>query len=148
MQCFFAVAMFLVYAAPATEPAVKVEFRRAQWEPGEGLTAASVPGTDRTVYMADEAELTNADIASAKAALAEDGRHYVIDVTMTDKGAAKLKELSSKHLTKPLAVLIDGKLWIAPRILAPLSLKFIIAGNLERDEADRVATGIVGQAAP
>ncbi len=48
----------------AAEPPARVEFRRAEWEAAPGLTAARPSPGDREVYLHDEVELTNADVAS------------------------------------------------------------------------------------
>jgi preprotein translocase subunit SecD len=133
--------------AIAADPAIKVEFRRAEFNPAPGLTAAQVADSDNTIYLHSQAELTNADIAGAQAKPSENGKRYEIEVTMTDEGARKLKALTEQHLMKPLAILLDGKLWMAPRIVSPLGRKAMITGALDHREAERIASGIVGKKA-
>jgi preprotein translocase subunit SecD len=138
-------SILLVAPALAAEPTIKVEFRRAEPKPAAGLTEARISGTDTIVYLHDKVDLTNADIASARTTLSENGKYYEIEVTMTDEGARKLKALTEQHLMKPLAILLDGKLWVAPRIVSPISRKALISGNFDREEAERIAAGIVGK---
>ena len=135
-------------AASGAEPTVKVEYRFGTWEPTAGFTAAKVPGSDRTFYMPNEPDLTNADIAAANVASSEDGKTYVVEITLKDEGARKLSELSLLHLMQPLAILVDGKLVAAPRILSQISRKAGISGNFNREQAERIAAGILGKQTP
>jgi preprotein translocase subunit SecD len=144
----FALGVVAAFASSAAEPTMTVEFRRAEWEPAPGLTAAQASKGDRTVYMHDKAELTNADIASATVAQSEDGKHAVVDFTMTDEGGRKLAALTRSHLMKPLAILIDGKLLMTPRIVSEISHQVQISGNFDQVDAERIAASFLGKPTP
>ena len=93
---------------PTPKPGVKVEFRRAENQPGEGLVEAAVAGTAQKIYLHASADVTNADIAEARAAL--DGQQKpVVEITFTEEGAKKMAKLTAEHQNKPLAILVDGK---------------------------------------
>ena len=47
---------------PDDKPKVKIEFRRAETKPAEGLVEAAVPGSKEKIYLHKEADATSADI--------------------------------------------------------------------------------------
>jgi preprotein translocase subunit SecD len=130
-------------ALAAADPAVKVEIRRAQDEPGPGLVEGRLPESDQAIYLAKQVELSSDDFASA-AAGEENGRP-VVNVTLTEAGAKKMRVLSRGQLEKRLAVLVDGRILMAPRVLSEIGAQFQISGNFKADEAQRLAAQIVGK---
>jgi outer membrane lipoprotein-sorting protein len=145
-------------AKPAPKPGVKVEFRRAENQPGEGLIEAAVAGTAQKVYLHVSADVTNADIAEARAGL--DSREKpAVEITFTEEGAKKMAKLTAEHRNRPLAILVDGKVIGAPPLAiqvdskvlgAPvvrdtISQKAQITGNFTLEEVDRIVRGINGK---
>lgn len=126
--------------------AVKVEFRRAENAPAPGLTKVMLPGMPNPIYVSPTAELTNADIAAASVAQTERGE-AAIEIVFTDDGAEKMFKLTSTHLMKPLAILIDDKVTAAPRIVSAIRRKALISGHFSRAEAERIAGGILSKSA-
>lgn len=142
----------------APNPGVKVEFRRAENQPGEGLVEAAVPGTPQKIYLHASADVTNADIAEARAAL-DSQQKPAVEITFTEEGAKKMAQLTAEHRNRPLAILVDGKV-IGPPPLAiqvdgqvlgapvvrdKISQKAQITGNFTQEEVDRIARGINGR---
>jgi preprotein translocase subunit SecD len=132
------------WAASADKPAVKVEFRRAEVKPAEGLTEATVSGTEQKVYLHKVAELTNEDIAGASV-VTDKSKASVVDVELTKEGRRKLARLTKEHQGKPLAVLIDGKVIAAPVVRDEIDGNARISGNFTKEEAERIAKGIKGK---
>jgi preprotein translocase subunit SecD len=130
---------------PKDKPSVKVEFRRAEKEAAEGLTEATVEGSKDKVYLHKTAELTNDDIAEAKAS--EDAnKHPSVSITLTKDGAAKMKKLTEEHRDKPLAILVDGKVISALIIKAVISHgKAEITGIFSEEEVEKLAKSIKGK---
>jgi preprotein translocase subunit SecD len=126
---------------PPDKPAAKLEIRRAENEPAEGLTEATVPGSKEKVYLHKAAELTNADIAAARATEDTSGKPAV-EVTLTKEGAQKMRELSEKQKNKPLAILVNGKLIAAPTVRAVIGEKAVIAGNFTKDDVDKLVKAL------
>jgi preprotein translocase subunit SecD len=56
--------------APATKN-VSLEMHRAVYSKTDGWTKAAVPGTNQTIYINPQAELTEADVSSAKVMMAQ-----------------------------------------------------------------------------
>jgi preprotein translocase subunit SecD len=136
-----ALAVPLAVAGPDEKPKVKVEFRRAETKNADGLTPATIAGTDEKIYLHATADATNADIAEARVAV--DGAcNPAIEVTFTKDGAKKMEALSEKHQDKPLAILIDGKVVSAPVVRAKFSDKAQITGKFTKEEVEKIVKAI------
>jgi len=128
-------------AARPDEKKVVVEFRRAETKPADGLAEAVIAGTTDKVYIPRKADATTADIAEAKAAL-DGGGNPAIDITFTKAGAKRMAALSEKHLDKPLAILINGKVVSAPIVRVKFSEKAQITGSFTQEEVEKLVEAI------
>ena len=142
--CFAAIVVFAAAATADDDPKVRVELRRAETEAAPGLTEVKVVGNERPIYLHAKAELSNEDIAAAR--VSEENGLFSLDVTLTDDGALKMARMSSEHLQKPLAVLIDGKVICAPTVRSKIQKTFQITGDFGKAEAERIAGGLTGKA--
>ena len=122
---------------------VKVEFRRAETEPAKDLTEAVVAGSKKKIYLHKTTEITNADIAQARAAKEND--KLAIELVFTKDGAKKVAEVSKAHTGKPLAILLNGKVLSAPIIRDPIGDRAMISGEFTREDVDRIVMGITGK---
>jgi preprotein translocase subunit SecD len=126
---------------PDDKPKIKVEFRRAETKPANGLTAAMVEGSKEKIYLHNKAELTAEDIAEAKASL-DNAQKLAIDITFTKAGGMKMAKLSEDHLGKPLAVIVDGKVLSAPTIRVIITEKATITGSFTQEEMEKIVVAI------
>jgi preprotein translocase subunit SecD len=133
-----------LWAVSLALAAVKFEVRRAERKPAEGLTEAKVEGTDEKVYLHKEVELTNEDIAGAKA-VTDQSKANVVEVELTKEGRQKLARLTKAHQGKPLAILVDGKVVAAPVVRDEFTGNARISGNFSKEKAERIAKGIKGK---
>ncbi len=120
---------------------LKIEFRQAETSPGEGLTEATVPGTNKKIYMHKTADVTTADISEARPGQDSDGKP-VVEIFLTKEGAKRLGELTEKQISKPLAILIDGKLVMAPVVRDRISDRAVIDGRFTEQERDKLVKEI------
>jgi preprotein translocase subunit SecD len=127
----------------ADTPAAKVEFRRAEYKPAEGLTEAAVAGTDKKVYLHKRVELTNKDIAKAQV-IEDKPTGPAVEITFTEDGQKKAAKLSG-HADKPVAILVDGKVLSAPVVKGRFGPKVLITGKFTRAEAKKLAASIQGK---
>jgi preprotein translocase subunit SecD len=125
---------FLPAENPDDKAKVKVEFRLAEAAPAEGLTEATEQGTNKKVYLHKIADLTNSDIERAKLGKDADGKP-VVEISFTKDGGKKMAKLTGDHIGKSLAILIDGKVIMAPRINDPISGSAMIDGRFTNEEA-------------
>ena len=128
---------------PQRKP-VTLEFRSGSESSGPGLTQMMVPGSENPVYISNDVLLSNADVASARVIQGPNGPQ--IEIQFTKAGAQRFATATQNHLTKPLAILVDGRLLSAPILLEKISGgKAVIAGNFSKEEAQRIANGIVAR---
>ena len=130
-------------AAVDVVAAVRFEARLAEENPGSGLRAARV--SDRTIYLHEETVLTNSDIATAQLVAGSTTSTFGVAVTFTADGAARMARASGSHVGRPLAILIDGEVVMAPVIRSAIGASALISGSFSRAEAERIVAGIVGR---
>lgn len=53
-----------------------------------------------------------------------------------------MRQATAAHLSRPVAILIDGKVVIAPVVRSAISSSAIITGDYSRVDAERIANGI------
>lgn len=128
---------------PKTPPKVKVEFRRVEQNPGEGLTEAIDPSTSEKIYLHKKVELDNSDIASARYEFYrfQEIDNHNADISFTKEGAKKIEALTKQLQRKKLAILLDGKVVMAPTIMAPLTSGAVICCK-SKAEADRIVQAL------
>jgi len=122
--------------------AVRFEVRLAETQPGAGLTEARVSGSDRPIYLHDEVVVTNADVDHCTAVGGSDASRYNIGVEFNAAGAEKMRVATLAHEGRPIAILIDGDVVMAPVIRSPVSRSALISGDYSRAEAERIVNGI------
>jgi preprotein translocase subunit SecD len=143
------VAVVLVGVACATQlvaaekPRVKVEIRRAERKPAEGLTEAVVTGTTDKVYLHKTVEAANEDIEAARV-ITDDQDRPALEIVFTKEGGKKMARVSGEHKDRPLAILVDGKVIAAPNVRARFSERALITGHFTKDEVEKIARGIKG----
>lgn len=122
--------------------AVRFEVRLAETQPGAGLTQARVTGSGRTIYLHDEVVVTNADIERCTAVSGKAPSQYNIAVQFNSAGAEKMRVATLAHEGRPMAILIDGEVVMAPVIRSPVSRSAVITGDYSKEDAERIINGI------
>jgi preprotein translocase subunit SecD len=125
--------------------AVRFEVRLAEEQPGADRRAAKVAGSDRVIYLHDEVVVTNDDIARSAVAPGGTPSTFNIGIRFNEAGAEKMRRATANHLGKPLAVLIDGEVVMAPTLRSPVSDSALISGDFSQAEAERIVNGIGGR---
>lgn len=123
------------------QAAVRFEVRLAEDKPAPGLREVKVAGSDRSVYLHDEVVVNNSDIAAAR--LVQNGpAHYSVGVEFNASGAEKMRAATGGHMGKPVAILLDGQVVMAPMVRASLGASAMISGNFTKTQAERIVKGI------
>ena len=125
--------------------AVRFEARLAEENPARGLRETVIAFTGRKIYLHQEVVVTNSDIAEAHVVQGETAAKFSVSVTFSAEGAAKMLRATRGHLGKPLALLLDGQVVLAPVVRAAIGPSAIISGDYTRAEAERIVGGIVGR---
>ncbi len=120
MKPLLAIALLVLLAVPAGAKRPVAEFHLLEDEPGAGLESVDVPALKAVKYMHPEVVLLGSDIAAVAAMdLPHGGR--ALQITFTHDGAAKLARVTAASVGKSLAVVIDGKVVVAPRIMSAIT---------------------------
>ena len=129
---------------PSDQSRAQVEFRLAETDRVDGLIEANVEGSSETIFLHKEPFVTNKDISAARVVLNDDDEP-VVDVTFAKAAHQKIRAATSAHRGRPLAILIDGKVVNAPIVQWQIGERALIDGSFSRDEAERIARGLVGK---
>lgn len=122
------------------QAAIRFEVRLAESQPRPGLRAARIAETNRVVYLHDEVVVSNPDIQQT--AVAEENGRFRVEVQFTEGGARLMRRATGGHLGRPVAILIDGQVVMAPIVTSPIGASATISGDFTRREAERIAAGI------
>jgi hypothetical protein len=124
------------------QAAVRFEIRLAEDKPAPGLREAKVSGSDRSVYLHDEAIVTNSDIAAARVVQGGSSSQYSVSVEFNASGAGKMRAATGKNIGKRMAILLDGQAVVTPLLRTPIAASAVITGNFTRSQAERIVSGI------
>jgi SecD-like export protein len=122
--------------------AVRFEVRLAEDHQTAALREARVSDSDRVVYLHEEVIVTNGDIAESRVVNGNDSSHFGVGVEFNEAGAQKMRQATASHVGRPMAILIDGVVVMAPVLRARISTSAVISGDLTQAEAERIVNGI------
>ena len=124
--------------------AVRFEVRLAEDAFSPGLQEVVVSGAGRKIYLHRETVVTNSDIASARL-VDGNGSTYGVSITLRPDGAARMRRATEGHVDRPVAILIDGTVVMAPTVRSPIGAEASISGDFSKAEAERIVSGIIGR---
>lgn len=110
-----------------------------------GLIPSSLMGTTRVLYLHRDVLVTNADVAQTGVIAIDGDAHWSVRVEFTPAGAERLRRATTTHLGKPVAILLDGQLALAPTLRSPIADTAVISGDYTREAAEQLAAGIARQ---
>ena len=122
--------------------AIRFEVRLAEDQPSPGLREARIAGSDRVVYVHQEIVISNEDIAQSRVIQGDRPASYHIAMGFNATGAQKMRQATVSHIGRPVAILIDGDVVMAPVLRAPISTSAVISGDYTQAEAERIVNGI------
>lgn len=122
------------------KPTARFEIRKAEEDPDKELQEATIASTGKKIYLHKAIELTEADILEATTTHVV-GEQYGVSIKFTKKGAEKMAKLTQGHMNKPIAVLLDGKVLVAPVVRSKISDKGMISPFSEA-ECDRIVKAL------
>jgi len=121
--------------------AVRFEVRLAEEKSGPGLREVKVLGSDRSIYLHDEVVVSNSDIAAARL-VQRSPAQYSVGIEFNTSGAEKMRAATGGHIGRPVAILLDGQVVMAPVVRASLGAAAEITGNFTKSQAERIVDGI------
>ena len=123
--------------------AVRFEIRLAESEPTLGLTPAHVAGSNRTVYLHREAIVTNDDVTATRVVAGAAPQQFHVAATFTSSAGEKMRAATAAHIGRPVALIVDGTVISAPVVRSAIGAEALLTGNFTRDEATRIAEGML-----
>lgn len=100
---------------------------------------------DRSVWLNPMPALTAADIQGAEPASDRNSGQFV-SLTFTEAGARKMRDLSTAQMNKLIAMVLDGKVIMAPRVRSVITNTCMVTGKppagLTTDEVRRILTSV------
>ncbi len=118
-----------------------VEFRLAESEPGPGLEEKEHDGGK--LYLHKEVLISGADLDSV--AYSEEYEMPVLQIKFKDSSVPKIKAVTSASQGKMLAMLVDGKVIMAPILRTVISDSAQVSGNFTREEILALMARIAGE---
>jgi preprotein translocase subunit SecD len=106
------------------------------------LREAKIPDSGRSIYLHGDVLATNGDIAGAEVVAGGNPSRFAVSVEFTGAAAGKMRAATEGHVGRPVAILLDGVVAMAPVLRAPIGAKAVITGDLTRAEAERIVNGI------
>lgn len=132
------VLLFIAFFGCSQQDNVTLEFRIAEDEAGPGLKETFVGNTGKSFFLHQEVLMTEEAVDSAF--VAPRGEAFWVELLLTPEGADKFEKLTGENVGKRCAMLVNGELVSAPRIMAPIDMgRAIIAGDFTEEEARTLA---------
>jgi hypothetical protein len=120
---------------------VFLEIRLAEGEPVRGLTfEAPVKGSEKKVHIHYATVVTNGDLLKARV-VAISGR-YEVGITLTPQGAEKMTYATSRHVGRPLAIILDGDIVAVQTVRQAVGSEVAISGDFTQADATRIVAGL------
>ena len=119
----------------------RAEIRLALNDPAPNFTRVEVEVTREVVYLSPQVALTGHDIKSAEVLQTAEGP--AVGVQFTKSGAEKLGRFTTENKGKLMAILVDGRVAMAPPIRSQLTEgKMLLGGKLTPERAAALAEAL------
>jgi preprotein translocase subunit SecD len=102
--------------------------------------AATVKGSQKKVHLHYTTLIANGDVADAR--VVETGGRYDVVVTLTPDGAEKIADATSRHVGRPLGIILDGELVAVLTVRKALGREVGISAGLTPADATRIVAGL------
>jgi preprotein translocase subunit SecD len=100
-----------------------------------------VGNSGRLVYLHPDAVVGKDD--GAQTWVIDEGTpRFGVGVHLLSDGAERLRRFSAGHRGRPVAILIDGTVVMAPVVRSAMGDSAVISGGFTREEATRIAEGM------
>lgn len=98
-------------------------------------------------FVYKKSEMTGKNIKDAYVTTDDFGQRKII-LTFNDKGSKQFGDVTSKNIDRLLAIILDGKLYSAPKINSAIWGNAEISGDFSREEANGVANALKSGSLP
>lgn len=133
---------------PSGVPEVAVELRLATDTPREGAAEVVLPDSTQTIYLSPTVEFTNADIERTRVVIDKDDSelHSMVHVRLRRDAGARMAQLTRDHPKEMVAILLDGKVVMAPVIADEMAADLMVTpANMTHGEVVTLARNLAGR---
>ena len=109
-----------------------LEIRLGESEKTEGFKKMEIRGTKKTILVSLKSVVSDQHIKKIR--IDSIGGHETVTITFTKEGSKRLSEATGAHLNKPLALLLDGEVIIAPILSSSVSSSIQISAKFTRED--------------
>jgi SecD/SecF fusion protein len=121
------------YGGPANPQIPPAGYVRVPWASGEGEGSADL-------LLRRTPELVGRDIRRAAAVVNQYGA-YEVSLELTAEGAKKFERATAENVGRPLAIVLDGKVYSAPTVRSPIrDGRASISGRFDQRKAMELAS--------
>jgi len=116
----------------------RVQMRVARNNPAPNFEPVTIEKTHEIIYLSPDVAMTGRDVKSAEIMQSPDG--WAVAVHFTDSGADKLQQFTTANKGRRIAILVDGRVFVAPLIIEPLKDgQMLISRDLSASRARALA---------
>lgn len=128
-----------VASQPASRPATdRFQIRLVVDDAADGEAMADPANEEQSLYVAPEVLLDETALAAVGPVMSDDGKLGIL-IALTDAGAERMREFTTAHVGRRLALILDDRVLLAPTIQSPVSQHILLAfGNASDAERQRV----------
>ena len=131
-------------APPIIQFRLVVDNPTADSEPMTIVQSGQSPYPPEVLNVQKAVLLDSSDVKNATATVGRIGQPF-IDIKLTDNGSKRFAEVTRQNIGKRLAIVIDGKLYSAPRINSAITGgEAEITGAFTKAEAENLAARLNG----
>jgi|GEM_PF-1515085 len=137
LVAFFASVIFCAVFTTSSQAEDKpqelsVEFRRASFEPVEGWETSKLKANEKKIYLHPQAEIDATDIEKMSLKKNQQFDELMVQIALSEEGGKKMRILTESHLNKPMAILANGEVIMAPVIRSQIAGAIEISGLSEK----------------
>ena len=146
-------AFTLTAAEPSKPAAFEVRLVLDSASPDSEQLTCTHPGTapgqkvDEKLHVQKKPLLDRSSLKSAAVQRNAITSAAEIAITFTERGAKRFAKVTRDHVGQRLAIVIDGKVYSAPKVMTEIpGGKAVISGSFTEEEAAQLAARLNGQA--
>jgi len=135
-------SQFSSFISNKTYAAVRFEVRLAEETAMPGLQEAKIAGSNRLIYLYDEVVISNGDVDRAELIETDNRSRFSVGLYFTETGTRQIGVATGNHIGRPVAILIDGDVVMAPVVRSAIGNSAVINGDYTREQALAIVNGI------
>ena len=130
----------------SSDPIATLEFRLEADSPAPSGAVPFTDPTGRPILLRPDVVIRNVDISSV--VVEESQGHFSVGLRFIPSAASRLQRETAANVGRRMAVLLDGKVLVAPVIRSAVAAEARIDAGFTQEEAYRIAVSLAPPATP